>query len=196
MSRVSALLAAVVVVASVGCSQGSYTRRERLIWPGAKGPEQSKITNYLTEKSTGSPERVQGALSRAVITDEAWIRRFDQRLCFDLIVRNNTGLDAPLTDYNFSVNGHPVYVGEEMISVHDYTVDGERDVFAAQGLTATAFASLRVTEPTTETFRVIERHAVVCAPRLPMKGRPIMLSMVLPRPGGGMWGAEYVWRMQ
>ncbi len=197
MKRVASM---VIVVAAAGllaaCSPNHWVRRERLVWEGASGPEQSKISNYLTEKETGAPERVEGALSRSVVSDEAWIRRNDGRLCFDVVLRNNSFLDAPLTDYNLAVNGQPVFVGEELISVHDYTVDGERDVFAAEGLTSTAFAAFRVTEPTTETFRVIERRAVVCAPRSPAKGQPIKLSMALPRPGGGLWGAEYLWRTQ
>lgn len=156
------------------------------------------MTNYMDAPlRPGSPsEETPSAISRSAIVDEVRIaRRTPGDLCFDVILRTHVALDTPLSEWNVKINGAKAYFGEEAINVRDYFYTGERDVFVAQGATANAFASMRLTEPTENVYRVVERSARVCSAEA--SGTKLSLELELPMDDlKGSWGEVYEWTIR
>jgi hypothetical protein len=164
-------------------------------------PERTKITNYMDapirqfQPSEKPPEQV----SRASLLDEARIAKLgDDEICFDVVVRTQVDLDTALSEMRLLVNGKPARLGEdERVSVHDHTYGGERDVLVANAVTKDAFANLRLTEPTENVFRVIERRGRVCRTGAFAAAKEITLEVIIVMDDNrGNWGEKFVWRVE
>jgi len=180
-----------LVVLVVGCS---YRERSRTIHPGELGSPAATITNYLSAPvRAGSPtEDTPGGVSREAIVDEARLEAATPgQVCVSLVERTHVDLDMPLSDWNFKLGGVEVHPSDELVTVRDHSYRGERDVVVADAVTPTALASLRVTQPTDEIFRVFERSGRACAPA---SGNKIVLEVERPMDDHrGSWGEKFVW---
>jgi hypothetical protein len=89
-----------------------------------------------------------------------------QETCFGVTLRADVDSDEPLTELGLrcEIDGHAqtTLVGPEQVATVDHPYSGERTVLSAGYASATRVMGLSVTQPTTETFRVVERQATVC----------------------------------
>lgn len=187
------------VLLFAGCG---YRGKEQVLTAAdLKVPERTKITNYMDapirplQPSEKPPEQV----SRASLLDEARIAKIgDDEICFDVVVRTQVDLDTALSEMRLLVNGKPARLGEdERVSVHDHTFSGERDVLVANAVTKDAFANLRLTEPTENVFRVIERRGRICRTGAYSAAKEITLEVIIVMDDNrGNWGEKFVWRVE
>lgn len=185
---------ALALTATVACT---YRERTKVIAPGELGSATATITNYLSApRRAGQPtEDTPGGVSRAAVVDEA---RLDSvapgSACISFVERTSVDLDMPLGDWNLTLGGRPVHASDERVTIRDHSFRGERDVVVADAVTATAVASLRVTEPTDAIFRVYERAARACGP---VSGDPIVFEVERPTDDHrGGWGERFVWSVR
>jgi hypothetical protein len=182
-----------LLVLVVGCG---YRERSRAIHPAELGSPAAVITNYLSAPiRAGSPtEDTPGGVSREAIVDEA---RLDlvapAEACVTLVERTHVDLDMPLSDWNLTLGGQTVHPSDERVTVRDHSYRGERDVVVADAVTPSMLASLRVTQPTDEVYRVFERSARACGP---VSGKEIVLEVERPMDDHrGGWGEKFVWNV-
>jgi hypothetical protein len=182
-----------LLVLVVGCG---YRERSRAIHPTELGSMSAVITNYLSApRRFGSPtEDTPGGVSREAIVDEA---RLDVvtpgQACVTLVERTHVDLDMPLSDWNLTLGGQTVNPSDERVTVRDHSYRGERDVVVADAVTPSMLASLRVTQPTDEVYRVFERSARACGP---VSGKEIVLEVERPMDDHrGGWGEKFVWNV-
>jgi hypothetical protein len=181
----------VLVVLVVGCS---YRERTRTIHPGDVGSPAAVITNYLSAPvRAGQPtEDTPGGVSREAVVDEARLDLVSPgQACVSFTEHTHVDLDMPLSDWNFKLDGATVNPSNELVTVRDHSYRGERDVVVADAVTPTALASLRVTQPTDEVFRVFERSGRACGP---VAGSKVVLEIERPMDDHrGSWGEKFVW---
>ena len=178
----------------VGCG---YRERSEIVHANEIGSARARITNYLSAPVRGgSPtENTPAGISREAIVDEARLDILTPgQTCISFVLRTHVDLDMPLTDWNFKLAEKRVDPVNELVTVRDHSFRGERDVVVADAVTATSFASLRVTEPTTEVFRVFERAGHTCGPTA---GGKIVFEVERPMDDHrGSWGESFVWNIQ
>jgi hypothetical protein len=166
-----------------------------------KVPERTKITNYMDAPIRGGQpsEEAPAQITRASLLDEARIAKIgDDEICFDIVVRTAVSLDTALSEMRLLVNDKPARIGEEeKVSVHDHPFTGERDVLVANAVTKDAFANLRLTEPTENIFRVIERRGRVCRTGAFSAAKEMKLEVIIVMDDNrGNWGEKFVWRVE
>ena len=180
-----------LLVLVVGCS---YRERSRAIHPTELGSPAAVITNYLSAPiRAGSPtEDTPGGVSREAIVDEARLETVaPAEACVTLVERTHVDLDMPLSDWNLTLGGTTVHPSDERVTVRDHSYRGERDVVVADAVTPNMLASLRVTQPTDEVYRVFERSARACGP---VNGKQVVLEVERPMDDHrGSWGEKFVW---
>jgi hypothetical protein len=161
-------------------------------------PTHTQVTNYLSAPlRPGSPsEQAPGPITRAALTDEAWIEKLDTNtVCFGILVRTASELDMPLSDWKIEVNGEEAWTDGEKVAVRDWSYTGERQVLVADAVVANAFGALTLVEPAEKTLRVYERTAHVCAPK--PEGSKLLLELVLPMDDNrGSWGETFAWQLK
>jgi hypothetical protein len=179
----------------IGC--GYRTRSQAIARADLATPERTRVTNYMSAPlRPGSPtEETPESVSRSVLLDEARIARLaDDEVCFDVVVRTESGLDTALSEMRVLIGGKQARVGEETITVRDHAWSGERDVLVANAVTASALASLRLTEPAERLFRVFERSGRVCRARPTRDVKRLELEIVIVKDDDrGNWGETFVW---
>jgi hypothetical protein len=162
MSAKAALLGLVVALAACG----AYPVRARTIVTTDLGnPDRAKISNYMAFKD-GIAENTPQGISRAVVSDEAYLLPPTDRTCVALVERTWVDRDMPLSDWNFRLNGMAVAPENEQAAAKDYSYASEQEIVSADAVLPQLVGSLRITRPTTEVYRVVERTATVCAPRV------------------------------
>ena len=191
-----AIATALAAVAITGCG---YRAKSRVVLASQiHDPAQSKLTNYLSAPARPgmAAEQAPGPITRAVLADEAWIEKLDAAtLCFRVVLRTASTLDTPLGDWKIEINGEEAWADPETISVRDFAYEGSREVVVADAVTANAFAALRLSEPTEEIFRVIERRARICAPK--PESSELELSLAITQDDHrGSWGATFAWQLR
>ena len=108
-------------------------------------------------------------------------------------MRTHVDLDIPLSNWNLKLGGQTVHASDERLTVRDHSFRGERDVLVANAVTPDAFASLHVTQPTDEVYRVFERAGRVCAPA---SGNKVVLELERPMDDHrGSWGERFAWQL-
>lgn len=165
-----------------------------------QSPERTRMTNFMSAPfRPGSPtEQAHAQISRAALMDEAQIVKFDgKEVCLAIIQRTHVSIDVPLTMWSASINGEEAYIAEGPITVEDHSIASERVVLAADAILPEAFGSLRLTEPSTDIYRVFKREGTVCAPA-PGRGMgKVELELKLPQDDArGNWGEKYIWNVQ
>ena len=184
-------LALLVLVGGCG-----YRERARVIHPSELGSATAVITNYLSApRRWGSPtEDTPRGVSREAIVDEARLETVAPgEACVTVVERTHVDLDMPLSDWNLTLGGHTVNPSDERVTVRDHSFRGERDVVVADAVTPSMLASLRVTQPTDEVYRVFERSARACGP---VSGKQVVLEVERPMDDhSGGWGEKFVWTL-
>lgn len=191
-----AIIVTVLALLGTGCA---HRTAERTISPAQIGESgQTKITGYMSAPlRPGSPsEDTPSSVSRDAVADEAeLISLEDDQACISLISRTHIDLDEALAVYEVTLNDEQVYAGEELVSVADWSYSGERTIFAAEGVTSTAFAQMRLTEPEERIYRVVERETEFCG--YVGDSPEINLHVVLPQDDNrGSWGQRFNWEFR
>lgn len=138
-------------------------------------------------------ESTPGAIRHDAVLDEATLATIDAgETCVDLVIRTGSAHDEPLDQYGprFEIDGQDSrgVIESELVSVLDYHFTGEREVAAIQGVAANAFIGMSITQPTEQTFRVIERRARVCTGR---GGRPRAVKLHVTHPSWDVASYNY-----
>ena len=186
-------IAWIFALAALGCG---YRTQERVVSQADVAAGRTRLTNFMSSSHRPDvpAEQVPGSLSRSIVLDEASITRLAaDHVCFALVIRSDSAVDAPLSEHAITVNGQRVAVDAETESVFEHPYDSERVVVASERSARDSHASFRMTEREQLAFRVHERRATVCGPR----GRDgsERLELELSQPGGfERWGETFVWR--
>ncbi|MBA3465734.1 MAG: hypothetical protein H0T46_37730 [Deltaproteobacteria bacterium] len=161
-------LGLVLCAACAAHSVSTSLRRDQV------GSKYARISGYLATRGAapgGSHmEKTPGAIRHDAILDEATLAKIDaQETCVDLVLRTDSAHDEPLDQYKptFEINGTETrgVIENEVVSVYDYQFTGMRQVASIEGVSATQYIGMSITQPEEKVFRVIERRGLVCAGR-------------------------------
>jgi hypothetical protein len=162
-------LALVVVVAA--CSR---TKVETTIRPDLIGSKYARITGYMATREVAPggrhTEDVPGDIRHDVIRDEATLARVTPtETCVDVVIRTARVHDEPLEQLapTFEIDGHEAkaIVENELVSVYDYNFMGQVQTLGIEGVAASQYIGMSVTEPAEQVFRVVERRGTICVPQ-------------------------------
>lgn len=162
-----------VLVSLVSLTACARTRVETTIRPDLIGSKYARVTGYMATRAAAPggrhTEDTPGDIQHDVIRDEAILARVTPgETCVDVVVRTARGHDEPIEQLapTFEIDGkeHKAIVENEVVSLFDYNFMGQVETVNVQGVTATAYLGMSVTEPAEKVFRVVERRATVCAP--------------------------------
>ena len=150
------------------------------------GTKYARISGYFATRGAapgGShKESTPGSIRHEVVLDEATLSlSTPAESCFDVVVRMGSAHDEPLQQLQptCNVGGGDIraVVDSERVSIYDYSYTGTRNVVEIQGVAASEFFGLSISEPTEKVFRVIERQARLCCP---VGGNKISLDLTHP----------------
>ncbi len=164
------LVAVVLVVGAGACSR---TRVETTIRPDLIGSKYARITGYMATRGAAPggrhTEETPGDIQHDVIRDEATLARVTpSETCVDVVVRTARVHDEPLEQLvpTFEIDGKEMkaIVENETVSVFDYNFMGRVETVSVEGVAASSYLGMSVSEPAEKIFRVVERRGTVCAP--------------------------------
>jgi hypothetical protein len=162
------------LVAVCGVSACARTRVETTIRPDLIGSKYARVTGYMATRGAAPggrhTEETPGDIQHDVIRDEATLARVTPtETCVDVVVRTDRTHDEPLDQLapTFEIDGKEAkaIVENEMVSVFDYNFTGRVETVAIEGVAATQYIGMSVTEPAEKIFRVVERRGTVCVPQ-------------------------------
>jgi len=165
------LTALAVVVAVGGCAR---TRVETTIRPDLIGSKYARVTGYMATRAAAPggrhTEDTPGDIQHDVIRDEATLARVTpSETCVDVVVRTARVHDEPLEQLapTFEIDGKEMkaIVENETVSVLDYNFMGRVETVSVEGVAASMYLGMSVTEPAEKVFRVVERRGTVCVPQ-------------------------------
>lgn len=160
-----------VTVVSAACSR---TKVETTIRPDLIGSKYARITGYMATRAAAPggrhTEDVPGDIRHDVIRDEATLARVTPtETCVDVVIRTSREHDEPLEQLapTFEIDGHEqkAIVENELVSVYDYNYMGQVQTLGIEGVAASQYLGMSVTEPAAQVFRVVERRGMICVPR-------------------------------
>lgn len=154
-----------MLLLSVAACGGS--RKKASLPANALGTPAARQAQYMS--FLGRSENVPTQIRHEAVRDEATLVSIDtQQACFQVIVRTAIDVDEPVDELSPQCKGQgfktQAAVVSETVSVVDYPYTGERVIMTAQGVVASEFVKMQLTEPAERTFRVIERAAALCCP--------------------------------
>lgn len=161
-------LVAVVLVA--GCAR---TRVETTIRPDLVGTKYARITGYMATRGIAPggrhTEETPGDVRHDAIRDEATLARMTPtETCVDVVIRTAKTHDEPLEQLapTFELDGKTTkaVIEDEVVTVLDYTFVGQVQKVGIDGVAASQYIGMSITEPGEKVFRVVERRGLVCAP--------------------------------
>jgi hypothetical protein len=176
------------------------TVAQKVVTPAdLKEPARTKITTALSSPSRegASVEETPSTIVSHAVHDEAVIQRLSAgEACIALVERTHIMMDLPLASWKVTVDGNPVSLAGEQVSVRDYPCTGDPPREVVKGLSQEAFAKLRVGEPKEIAFRVVERRVSGCFPRNGNADR-VRITLVLPAADRqGDWAEAFEWRIR
>lgn len=183
MNKLALVVSMVGVLAACSRTQVSTTIRPDLI-----GSKYARITGYMATRAAAPggrhTETTPGDIQHDVIRDEATLARVTPtETCVDVVVRTARVHDEPLEQLapTFEIDGseHKAIVENEMVSVLDYNFMGRVETISVEGVAASQYIGMSVTEPAEKIFRVVERRGTVCVPR---GGSPRNVALDLTHP--------------
>jgi hypothetical protein len=160
----------VLFLVVAGCSR---TRVETTIRADLIGSKYARVTGYMATRAAAPggrhTEETPGDIRHDAIVDEATLARVTaQETCVDVVIRTARVHDEPIEQLKptFEIDGkeHRAIVENEMVSLFDYNFMGQVETLDVQGVAASSYLGMTVTEPAEKVFRVVERRATVCAP--------------------------------
>ena len=162
-------------------------------------PARTRISAVLSAplREGAKAEETPSTVKSDAIADDAVIKRLTPgEVCFDLVVRTPIAMDASLASWRVTVDGQPVQLSGELVTVRDYPCTGEPPVTVVAGLSQEDFAAKRIGEPKEIAFRVVERRASGCFPRAAAAKKRVKLELTLPASDGrGDWGEAFEWHV-
>lgn len=150
------------------------TKVETTIRPDLIGSKYARITGYMATRGAAPggrhTEGVPGDIQHDVILDEATLMRVTPgETCVDVVIRTAREHDEPLAQLapTFEIDGHETkaIVENELVSVYDYTFMGQRQTLGIEGVAASQYIGMSVTQPAEQMFRVVERRGTICVPQ-------------------------------
>ena len=189
MARRAALAA--LIASGCGHTAGIAIRGDQ------DGTKYATITAYFATRSAAPggthTETTPANIRHDAILDEATLAMVSaSETCVDLVVRTDSTYDEPLQQLGptFTIDGAEQrgVVERELISVADYNYTGQREVFALDGVTASAYLGMSLTAPTANVFRVVERRGRVCAGQ---GGAPRKVSLDITNPSWDVTDYNY-----
>jgi hypothetical protein len=194
MARASGFLLAGLLAA---CTPA--TTHKVLTAADLQDPTRTRLSAMLSApmRDEAKAEETPSSVKPDAVADEASIRRLTPaEVCFDLVARTPIAIDAPLASWRVTVDGVPVQLGGEKVTVRDYPGTGEPPATVVSDLTQEAFAAKRIGEPKEIAFRVVERRVSGCFPRADAAKKRVKLGLTLPAADGkGDWGEAFEWRV-
>lgn len=136
------------------------------------GTKYARMSGYLATRSAAPggahAEQTPGDIRHDVLLDEATLASLTpSETCVDLVLRTASEHDEPVDQYQptFEIDGKATrgVIDSETVSVYDYAFTGQREVASIEGVAASEYVSMAVTQPAEQIFRVIERKARICA---------------------------------
>lgn len=179
--RTLIVLAGLVTLGACGVHAVSTTISRQNI-----GSKYARLTGYFATRGAAPggkhTESTPGSIRHEVIRDEATLVSMNEsESCFDVVMRMGSRHDEPFDQLEptCEVDGQEAraVVENELVSIYDYSYEGSRNIVDVQGVTATEYFGLQVTEPTERVFRVIERQGRICCP---LSGSNVALDMTHP----------------
>jgi hypothetical protein len=167
MTKLTVLL---VVVCAGACAR---TRVETTIRPDLVGTKYARVTGYMATRAAAPggrhTEETPGDIQHDVLRDEATLARVSpSETCVDVVIRTARVHDEPLEQLKptFEIDGKEVkaIVENEMVSVFDYNFMGRVETVSVEGVAASTYLGMSITEPAEKLFRVVERRGTVCVP--------------------------------
>jgi hypothetical protein len=153
------------------------------------GTRYARLTGYFGTRAAapgGRHEEVTPAdIRHDALLDEATLVALSAtESCFDVVVRTDSGHDEPLEqlaprcELDDGERGElRGVVDRESVAVHDHSFVGQREVVAIEGIAASSYLGMSVSQPEERVFRVIERRGRVCCPG---GGRQVALNLTSP----------------
>jgi hypothetical protein len=183
----------------LGLSACSVRVRDRTITAADLAePARTRVGAYLSAPNRpGQPtERPWGSIPRAAVEDEAFLVKLDpQTTCVRYVARTHDGLDRPMRDWKITLNGAPIAVSNETITITDWHPSGKKGVVLAEPTTQEGLANYEIPTTQPQIFRVWERTAEICGPSA--KGDVLRLDVELPTDDGkGSWGEAFRWKVR
>jgi hypothetical protein len=141
------------------------------ISPAQIGTKYARLSGYMATRGAAPggrhTEEMPHGVRHDALIDEATLASVQQsETCVDVVVRTSIDHDEPLEQYEtkFEFDSHATraVVEDEKVTVIDYTFQGVRNVVSAEGVSATAYLALNITQPTEQIVRVIERRGRFC----------------------------------
>lgn len=154
-----------IAVLGVGCASSV---RETSLSRAQIGSKYARQTGYFAACGTTCiEEKTRGGIRHDAILDEITLARVTpQETCFDVIVRTDESNDEPLTELGAScgIDGRTqrAVIEDERVSVVDYAYVGMRQTAVVEGVMATEYVGMALSQPADKVFRVIERRGQVC----------------------------------
>lgn len=169
-SRMHKLAWLAVAGGLVACAR---TRVETTLRPDLVGSKYARVTGYMATRAVAPggrhTEETPGDIQHDVLRDEATLARVTPtETCADVVVRTARVHDEPLEQLvpTFEIDGHEAkaIVEHEQVSVLDYNFMGRVETVGVEGVAASQYVGMSITEPAEKVFRVVERRATVCVP--------------------------------
>lgn len=166
-------IAGFVAAGVVGITACGRARVETTIRPDLVGTKYARVTGYMATRGVAPggrhTEEVPGTIRHDVIRDEAMLARVTpSETCVEVVVRTSRQRDEPLEQLapTFEIDGkeQKAIVEDEVVSLFDYDYQGHVERLNVQGVAASTYLGMSVSEPAEMVFRVVERRGLVCAP--------------------------------
>jgi hypothetical protein len=177
-----------VLLSIVGVAACARTRVETAIRPDLIGTKYARVTGYMATRGAAPggrhTEETPGDIQHDVIRDEATLMRLSpSETCVDVVVRTERGRDEPLEQLSptFEIDGksHKAIVEHELVSVFEFNFMGRVETVGIEGVAASTYLGMSITEPAEKIFRVVERRGTVC---VPIGGQPREVALDLTHP--------------
>ncbi|MBT8495348.1 MAG: hypothetical protein KJO07_20035 [Deltaproteobacteria bacterium] len=166
----------ILVLAALALACGSTV--SRAIPRAWIGTPKARLTTYL--KAVDNVEDTPGSIRHDVIRDEAVLAKLGGgEVCFDVVVRTSSQYDEPFDQLEPTCGSEKAATESELVSVFDYTYTGQVEKLNVQGVAASEFVGLSISEPAEQIFRVIERKGRLCC--VAPQGNEVELELTSPR---------------
>ena len=146
------IVASALLALTVACG-GSRFSAETPVAPLA-----ARTSGYLEGRREGPLPR--GVQRDALRDDAELISAKDRSLCFRATVRQGEADDVSSSQWELQVNGEAVALGQERLTVRDYSASGE--ILRAQGVTGDQAMHLALPALAPASLRVYERQLAFC----------------------------------
>lgn len=165
------LRSAITVSVTLALAACSGPRVTRTITPAQIGSKYARITGYFaTAKAAPGGRHEEGPpadLQHDIVLDEATLLTLSpSEACAALVIRTESAHDEPLEQRAPSCavgdRGAPVVVDDEVVTVVDHGYQGMAPVVLVEGIAASQYLGMSITQPADQVFRVVERRARVC----------------------------------